>query len=266
MRRIEKVVAAACLSVAMSSVQAEWTGVGNLRNFNVAIESGGNTVRLTHDVMKNPAGCANASFLELQAGVQGFQEMYSVLLAAKTADRPVDLHVSDTACTTSGHPQITQVSYNYTAGGGVIDSLPLATPSLDGLMSASDKAKLDALAAKVDAWTGGPDFESGEFAVGTVSAPHGLPGVPSRVFAVLRCVTAEQGFAVGDELAIGTMADRDSYDQDDYGGFSAGYANASAQLWANAVNVGLTGTGYLRYNGSTMLTASRWRIVLRAWR
>jgi len=252
MHRIGKVVAAACMAVVMNGVQAEWTGVGNLRNFNVAIESGGNTVRLTHDVMKNPAGCTNASFLELQAGVQGFQEMYSVLLAAKTADRPVDLHVSDIACTASGHPQITQVSYNYTAGGGVIDSLPLATPSLDGLMSAADKAKLDSM--------GGAYFESAEIAIpsnSSVSVAHGLSEY-SRWQAEIICKNAEGGYSVGDRVLMM--------------GWPVSTAGLYSSVWIDATNVGFArnGTTFVieqKYGGGYhVINSANWRLIFKVWK
>jgi len=155
-----------CLFCVLNSANAEWTGPGSIGDFNIHSDAGGDAVRITHDAMKNPAGCANGAFLELRASEPAFQEMYSLLLAAKTADRKVDIYLSDTACTTGGHPMISQVSYNQVAGSGLVDSLPTATPALDGLMSAADKAKLDSL-------PNGPLQTGSQVAVLTGTVSHG---------------------------------------------------------------------------------------------
>lgn len=145
MKHLSTALVFAIAPMLAGTAAAGWTGPGSIGDFNIHSDSGGDAVRITHDVMQNPASCANGAFLELRASAPAFQEMYSLMLAAKTADRKVDIYLSDTACTTGGHPMITQVSYNQTAGSGIADSIPTATSNMDGLMSAGDKAKLDSL-------------------------------------------------------------------------------------------------------------------------
>lgn len=145
MKGILRMVGVAWLGLYLSSSNAAWTGPGVLGELAIHSDAGGDAVRITHTNMKNPANCSSGAYLELRASTPAFQEMYSLLLSAKTADRMVDVYVSDTQCSTGGNPLITQVSYNQVAGSGLVDALPTATSAKDGLMSAQDKAKLDSL-------------------------------------------------------------------------------------------------------------------------
>jgi len=79
--------------------------------------------------------------------------------------------------------------------------------------------------------------------------------LPRKFGAVLRCKTAELGFAVGDEVTVGNYAGADT-------GFEC-LVDAS-----NAMVIAATTLSILRRNAtigaSTGITAGNWRLVLRA--
>lgn len=100
-------------------------------------------------------------------------------------------------------------------------------------------------------------FTSSEITVGAAGSntltAHGLGAVPTAVRVVLRCKTAELGYAVGDEVVL--TADR---------GDNYGY-----QVYANATNVGIVigVNGILIYNTSgsnTAITLGNWKFVIYA--
>lgn len=82
---------------------------------------------------------------------------------------------------------------------------------------------------------------------------HGLLSTPTQVRAVLVCITAEQGYSIGDEVQLGV-----------------GVASGQGIVAADATNVTiiLQGTPGIA-NKSTGLagsiTLADWKLVLRAW-
>ncbi len=104
-----------------------------------------------------------------------------------------------------------------------------------------------------------PDFTSLEQTV-TVSTDlnvaHGLGAVPSLFTVVLRCTTADLGYAVGDEIPWGN----------DVGNA----ASVGATVYANATNISIiTGTALVVIavtgNVENTITVGSWRWVARAW-
>lgn len=105
-------------------------------------------------------------------------------------------------------------------------------------------------------------FESAQIALpvsAVVSAAHGFGQKPKRMQLVLVCVTAEAGYAIGDEIDITSGAFTTSGAQ--------GTSNSS-----DATNIYLAAGGitYAAFNRSTTsyvgLTAANWRIVMRGWK
>lgn len=104
-------------------------------------------------------------------------------------------------------------------------------------------------------------FTSAEFTIpsaNTQTAAHGLGGQPTMIYSFLRCKTAELGYAVGDEVAWNAVLD------------SPG--NSITATWADATNVGVTGSAGVRIANrtspgtATAITAGNWRVVIRAWK
>jgi hypothetical protein len=105
-------------------------------------------------------------------------------------------------------------------------------------------------------------FESAEQTVQAAliySAPHGLGAIPKIIQVLLRCKTAEQGYAVGDEALVAYVG-------------TAG--SNTIHAWASATSIGLiTGTNALpsfalnnRSTAAAFLpTPANWRFVVRAW-
>lgn len=90
-----------------------------------------------------------------------------------------------------------------------------------------------------------------------VAENHGLGARPTSVDVVLRCLTADAGYSVGDEVHLST------YD-------APGVQNVV--VWANATQVGANISGNTRLANKTtnatavVLTGTNWGVVLRAWK
>ena len=82
---------------------------------------------------------------------------------------------------------------------------------------------------------------------------HGLPTQPTQAIAVLHCITAEQGYSIGDEVQLGV-----------------GTATGQGQVAVDATNVTLLVQGTPSVaNKSTgtpaAITLADWKLILRAW-
>lgn len=82
---------------------------------------------------------------------------------------------------------------------------------------------------------------------------HGLLALPTQTMAVLHCITAEQGYAIGDEVRVGV-----------------GTATGQAQVAVDAANVTLLLQGTPSVPNKTTgtpasITLADWKIILRAW-
>lgn len=85
----------ATLALALSAFAAQAGGVtqpGRLHN--VQVWPAHNGVLLQHENMINPDGCGRSDHLLLRPSDPFFKEMYAMLLAAHTAGKPVQIHVS----------------------------------------------------------------------------------------------------------------------------------------------------------------------------
>ena len=103
----------------------------------------------------------------------------------------------------------------------------------------------------------GPDFESGELAcpsvVGSVTnVAHGLGVRPRHAEVYLRCLVADKGYAVGQEVCI------------------SGILNYNVTPTLDAVNVACKNSGIaipgVNNSGPTSVTAASWRMIVRAWK
>ncbi|MFA6961188.1 MAG: hypothetical protein WC205_10585 [Opitutaceae bacterium] len=104
-------------------------------------------------------------------------------------------------------------------------------------------------------------FESAEQTVpttgNTVTIAHGLGGMPVFVTVVLRCKTAEFGWAVGDEIMLNSVT-MDSVNL----GITTGVNDTSIKLT-------VTGNIYLhKFDTAAKFapTSANWKLVFRAWR
>ena len=83
---------------------------------------------------------------------------------------------------------------------------------------------------------------------------HGLGTMPKLVRVTYKCITAESGFAIGDEVEMNAY-------------YSAGYGAVTVS--SNATNIYVTnsqvGVISRATNGPFQLTISNWKIIVRAW-
>ena len=105
--------------------------------------------------------------------------------------------------------------------------------------------------------------ESGELGLAnntTYSYAHGFGAVPKLYMAVLRCKTAELGYAIGDEVQLCSWVNTGS--------------NVSSVVWPDATNINarINSSAANNYslarissNDSAGITYANWKIVLRAW-
>ncbi len=102
-------------------------------------------------------------------------------------------------------------------------------------------------------------IESGELAAtagATVNLAHGFGAVPKLFRGIIRNKTTEFGYAVGDEVEIGSLGNG---------------ANLGASICADATNVsaviGGNGISLIRKDTfvNATITAGNWKVVLRAW-
>lgn len=139
----------------------------------------------------------------------------------------------------------------------------VATQTFKGRTTAGTGDPEDLTVAQAKALLGLTWAESGELAAtaGTiVDFSHGLGALPKEFHAVLRCKTAEGGYAVGDEIHMGWFT-------------ATGTVEAGTQVYADATKVycrlaqdGLTllNASGVYYGAGSGLTSTNWRIVLRA--
>lgn len=111
-------------------------------------------------------------------------------------------------------------------------------------------------------YVAGSCYESGEIALATTgpqakSAAHGLPAVPKKLRAVLRCKTAELGYTAGiDEVDVTTGGLYNyTYFNTAADGTSLTWTNGAANIYLNNKSTGV----------SAAITPANWKLVLRAW-
>lgn len=113
----------------------------------------------------------------------------------------------------------------------------------------------DAIATAISA-AGFGYVESGQYVVTTpITWSHGLGGVPVGMTVVARCITANAGFSVGDEIVLASNDGDHPYDTDP----------SWIRLWMSATQCGLLYEGPA-INVIVPNAVSYWRIVFKAWR
>lgn len=105
-----------------------------------------------------------------------------------------------------------------------------------------------------------PDFTSSEQTVANdtaLSIAHGLGALPTLWTVVLRCTTADAGYAIDDEIPVTTFNNQSNIDA----GITASANDTNIQI--------VTGINHSVINfstkNSTTLTVTSWRFVARAW-
>lgn len=105
--------------------------------------------------------------------------------------------------------------------------------------------------------------ESGELGIANntlYTYAHSLGAIPKLMQAILRCKTAEYGYAINDEVTLASFVNSGS--------------NVSTSVWADATNIyarinSSAGNNYslarVSSNDAIAITYANWRIVLRAW-
>lgn len=96
--------------------------------------------------------------------------------------------------------------------------------------------------------------ESGQLTLNSAQTfTHGLGGIPLLVQAEFVCLVADAGYSVGDRLAPASL----------YQGDSRGM-----NIWWNSTTIGVRTANFFalqKASSQQILTASSWRIVVRAW-
>lgn len=101
-----------------------------------------------------------------------------------------------------------------------------------------------------------PGFVSGLLTVtasATTTSAHGLGGVPRNLDVRLHCNSADGGFAVGQEIVLGTMQDSNTN---------------GVGIWCDATNVYAAFASFYAVfgpSGYVSLDLSKWRLRVRAW-
>lgn len=152
------------------------------------------------------------------------------------------------------------------AASGDVTIDPNGAETLDGLATRALRPG-DRVIIRCDgaAWAtiaGEYSYTTSELALTAVAVStdaHGLGGVPDRVKAIMRCKTADLGYAVGDEIEVAYS-------------FYNGYEHNNAQVLTNATNlksiqgasrwmIAHATTGII-----TVVTAASWKLVIKVWR
>lgn len=140
------------------------------------------------------------------------------------------------------------------SGFSVIDQDDMASDSATAVPTQqSVKAYVDA--------SGAPGFTSTEQTITNgsgLNVAHGLGAKPTRVEAVLICKTAEDGWAVGDEVALPSKDAVSSSVFNFIMGWDA--TNVTVVTCASGVQIANKSTG-----AAVSLTNANWRIIVRAW-
>lgn len=90
-----------------------------------------------------------------------------------------------------------------------------------------------------------------------LTVTHGLGGVPRWSQVALRCVTAQYGYAVGDEVLLSNDDGED--------------ANKGYTIWQNTTDLGFIYDGNIRVmnrtsGGKDNITPANWNLIFRAWK
>lgn len=152
------------------------------------------------------------------------------------------------------------------AASGDVTLDPNGSETLDGLATRALRPG-DRIIIRCDgaAWAtvaGEYSYTTAELAIAAAAAStdaHGLGGAPDRIKTVLRCKTADLGYAVGDEVEVAYA-------------FYNGYEQNNVQVFANATNLkSIQGStrwwiAHATTGVVTVLPGANWKMVIKAWR
>ncbi|TDQ82514.1 hypothetical protein A8950_2337 [Dongia mobilis] len=154
------------------------------------------------------------------------------------------------------------------AASGEVTLDPAGAELLDGLtqrlLRLGDQVLLRSDGAAWQTLAGDYSYDSGELSItsgGTLTLAHGLGAAPQDLRPVLRCKTAEAGWAVGDEIAIGFANTGTGFGTHRGLGLRADASNIVLRYGSGASAFGYAhgGTG-----SEANLTNANWRLILRA--
>lgn len=145
---------------------------------------------------------------------------------------------------------------------GIGTATPNAQLAVSGNSTISGSASVGSLTVGSSPIFTVGSFESTEQAIpgggNSITIPHGLGGMPRFVTVSLRCVIAEQGWQVADEVLVNSVLVASSNN-----GFTVG-ANSSSIKFAQKGTLAIHGMSPAgNWNG---ITPANWRLVFRAWR
>jgi hypothetical protein len=90
------------------------------------------------------------------------------------------------------------------------------------------------------------------------SVSHGLGSTPSSWSVAIVCVTAEQGYSVGDEIDVSGLIDGDG------GRMTSSWANSTTIGWITSVASGALSIRSRSINGTASITPANWALTFRA--
>jgi hypothetical protein len=178
--------------------------------------------------------------------------------------------IRDGEITVTRNNKLVKIKAPYSTGGKTVAELNV----LDGVTGLASQAEAEAgtnntklmtplrLAQAIDALANPPDYESSQtsfVAAGTYTFTHSLGKLPSNVQVWIVCVSASEGFSVGDwygPIGAETFAD----------GANNGLAIAMNTTTIKT-RLGAQSMPIINYStGVRGITYSNWRLVVRAWK
>jgi len=152
------------------------------------------------------------------------------------------------------------------AASGDVTIDPNGAETLDGLatrlLRPGDRVILRCDGAAWATVAGEYSFTTSEISIVAAAAStdaHGLGGLPDRIRTILRCKTADLGYAVGDEVEVA------------YASYN-GYESNNTQVFSTATNLkSIQGStrwwvAHATSGVVNLITPANWKMVLKAWR
>ena len=152
------------------------------------------------------------------------------------------------------------------AASGDVTLDPNASETLDGmatrLLRPGDRVIIRSDGANWATVAGEYSFTTAELTIAATASTdaHGLGGFPDRIRTILRCKTADLGYAVGEEIEVAYA-------------FYNGYESNNVQVFATASDLKSVQGSYNKWwiahattGVVTVITTARWKLVIKAWR
>ena len=206
------------------------------------------------------------------AGLSGPVATKTSAYAMAAADKGKELHFTTAGVTLSllaaavaGNGATLAIRNAAATGDVTLD--PNASETLDGmttrLLRPGDRVIIRSDGANWATIIGEYSFSTAEITIAGAAAStdaHGLGGFPDRIKCILRCKTADLGYAVGEEIEVAYA-------------FYNGYESNNVQVFATASDLksiqGANNKWWIAHATTgvvTLFTAARWKLVIKAWR